>query len=202
MVPVRPMALDSQICILQYQLQRCLDRMQLGRFEVRTDGEKWMRLEGFGAIPLAGFAIATLSVLESVKPESVKPESVKPDAKPAIRWVIDVAEPGASSAGLPAKSLNERTQRCARLKVADYWLLNPDQSALQTYCLPSPSGYRQQRLWHVGEQVSPTAIPEMTLRIQEPLPLYFLTRTLKGQRTYPSNALPLQVCSATMFGHE
>jgi hypothetical protein len=184
---VRPMtstSQTSQIGILQYQLQRCLDRLQLGRFEVRTEGEKWLRLKETGAIPLEGFAIATLSILTYESP----------DAKPTMRWVIDVAEPGASSAELPAQSLNERTQRCARLNVADYWLLSPEQSALQTYCLPSPSGYQQQRLWHVGEQVSPTAIPEMTLRIQEPLPLYFLTRTLQGQRTYPSRTLPLQVC--------
>lgn len=186
----RPTALDSQIYILQYQLQRCLDRLQLGRFEVRTTEPL---LEGLDEIR------STLFVLECVKPKCVEP-----DTEPAIRWVIDVAAPRALMpfAGLSAKALAERTQRCARLQVADYWLLMLEQSALRTYYLPGLSGYQQQRLWHVGEQVSPTAIPEMTLRIQEPLPLYFLTRTLKGQRTYPSNALPLQVCSATMFGHE
>jgi Uma2 family endonuclease len=88
----------------------------------------------------------------------------------------------------------ERRQRFAQAAIADYWAVDMAQVALSTYDSPQSNGYKQCKLLHVGERASPTALPQIALRLQEPLPLYFLTRTIRGQRTYTRWALPLQVC--------
>ncbi len=188
----QPSAQDSQMRLLQYQMQQFLDQLNPKHFEVRIDWE-----------PLVRFSEkASPSQLNETREINAKRatllvlEQRESGMEPTICWVIDVD----SDASMPpAESLASlranRAQSYARLAIADYWQLTPAQSALKTYDSPSSSGYRQQHLWHVGDRVSPTAIPEITLRLQEPLPLHFLTRTLKGTRTYPSQMLPLQVCS-------
>jgi hypothetical protein len=233
----RPKTQDSQVHILQYQMQQCLDKLNIGRFEVRIGGIRGQRslgtpsdfktsdfktseLSRLSESPVGEIAVEKLEVGE---PKDLKVlealealgdleelgeisavlcvlEHTTPVSEPTIRWVLDIAKSRAltrsvGSTGCTSELFYERNQLCARLAIADYWLLLPDQSALRTYHTPSASRYQQQRLWHVGEQASPTTIPAMTLRIQEPLPLHFLTRTLKGQRTYSISALPLQVCS-------
>lgn len=100
----------------------------------------------------------------------------------------------ADSCALNDRLLDWQRYLCARLAIADYWLLIPSQSALRTYSIPDTACYQQHQLWHVGEQANPTSIPDIALRVQEPLPFYFLTRTLKGQRAYVTDVLPLQVC--------
>ncbi len=166
---VQPTAQDRHVGLLQYQIQQYLDQLRPECFEVRTDA----LIEGAYEFQPALFIVGP----------------VEPDSEPAVRWVINIAD-----SSVPGdRSLEQQSLLCARLAIADYWLLTPSQSALRTYSIPGPSGYEQQRLWHVGERVSPASIPEISLRLQEPLPLYFLTRTLKGQRTYASSALPLQV---------
>ncbi len=188
--------------LLQYQIQRCLDRLESanpGRFEVRVDWATLMRsLTGESLLPAQLPVVpAAPGIQESseIRATLFVLDRINLSADPMIRWVIDVVDDALMLSAQSLASLsNRRAQLCARLAIADYWLLMPAQAALRTYHRPISSGYGQQQLWHVGEQVSPTAIPEITLRIQEALPIYFLTRTLKGPRAYESRALPLQVC--------
>jgi hypothetical protein len=219
MVPsvAQPTAQDPRLHLLQYQMQQFLDRLNVLRpaqpahFEVQIDRATLVRWQSLPreSHPTPSTAPTDCAPINCAPTDSLTEatheitatlfvlERTQPRVEPTIRWVIDVAESNYSmlSAESVADVFSSRAQICAGLAIADYWQLMPAQSALKTYHSPSPSGYQQQRLWHVGDQVSPTAIPEMTLRLQEPLPLYFLTRTLKGPRTYPAQALPLQVCS-------
>ena len=58
---------------------------------------------------------------------------------------------------------------------------------------PDGDGYQKQQLFTVGEQVGLSALPQLQFCLQEPVPQYFVTRTAKGQRTYATTALPLQL---------
>lgn len=110
--------------------------------------------------------------------------------KERLLWVMDVTQEGLNC-------LNTgRSQLLASASVAEYWSLTVSQVELRTYQVPTVAGYQSCQLLHVGECVTSRSIPKLTLRLQEPLPLSFLTRTLSGQRSYGTVTLPLQVCLA------
>ena len=117
----------------------------------------------------------------------------QPPLEPSPSWIIDIAEgllnPLLSS---PEISHPQRARLYARAGVLDYWWLDLDSVELHVYQQPSESGYQRYRLLQVGEPTRPTAVP-LTLCLREPVPIYFMTRTLKGQQTYDSNALPLSI---------
>lgn len=170
-------ALNPQVCLLKHQIQQYLDYLNLGQFEVRTDS-LWLGREWSDDLN------PRLSVFNMM------------DMQPMACWVIEVIGEealGSLTECSRARWFKQRSQLYASLEITDYWLFSLPQVELRTYDSPAAIGYRHQRLRQVGAQASPTVIPEIALTIQEPLPLYFLTRTLKGQRTYVSGALPLQV---------
>ncbi|MGB3297496.1 MAG: Uma2 family endonuclease [Phormidesmis sp.] len=173
---------NRQACLLQYQMQQRLNQLRPSCFEVRTDA----LIASFDGISKLE---PTISVWESNITDA--DTDADTDAKSAVRWVISIIYTDSSVAD---DRFNQQRRFCARLAIADYWLLTPLQSELRACSMPNASSYQQQRLYHVGEQASPSSIPELDLCIQESLPLYFLTRTLKGQRAYESSTLPLRVC--------
>lgn len=157
--------------LLKFQIQQCLNQQYHDRFRVRT----------YEAIRRNSSLQPAISVLKAN------------DRGSSVCWVIDILNE--LSSALEKSDTNSRLY--AQLDIADYWSLAPSQSELRAYSLPTQSGYQQRHLFHIGEQASPTSAPEITLKVQEPLPLNFLTRTLHGQRTYTATTPPLQACSVT-----
>ena len=113
--------------------------------------------------------------------------------EPSPSWIIDIAEgllnPFLSS---PEISHCQRARLYARAGVLDYWWLDLDRVELHIYQQPHELGYQIYKLLQVGEQAAPTVVP-LTLCLREPVPIYFMTRTLKGQQAYESSALPLSI---------
>ena len=77
----------------------------------------------------------------------------------------------------------------ARAGIYNYWQLDLNNVELYTYQRICESGYSQRRVLQVGDRVSPDKVP-LTVQLQEPVPLHFMTRTLNGQQTYQTHALP------------
>ena len=88
---------------------------------------------------------------------------------------------------------DQRLNLYAEGAIAQYWHCLPDQIALHLYSQPTDAIYQQHRLLPVGACTAPDCLPNLRMRVQEPLPLYFLTRTGKGQQTYLSKGLPISV---------
>ena len=157
--------------LLQFQIQRCLNQQYRDRFQVRT----------YEVICSNSLLKPAISVLKASGSSS------------SACWIIDMLNE--SSSNFEASGANSRLY--AQLGIADYWSLIPFQSELRICSLPTKAGYQQRRLLHAGEQASPTSAPNVTLKVQEPLPLNFLTRTLRGQRIYTATTPPLRACLAT-----
>ncbi|MGB5914472.1 MAG: Uma2 family endonuclease [Phormidesmis sp.] len=113
------------------------------------------------------------------------------DPAPLIHWVIDVF----STADATEADQTARAQYYAECGIAEYWSLAIDAVELRTYRLPTAASYQQRRLFHTGDFITPQAFPHITLQIQEPLPLYFLTRTATGPKSYVSSVFPLRLLS-------
>ena len=117
-------------------------------------------------------------------------------------WILDVEESSspagedssnkASDRFSPQVLRQHRTHQYARFAVSDYWSLDLNMVELHLYQQPTESGYQQHRVLQVGDQASPSNAP-VIIKLQEPLPLYFMTRTLKGQQIYESRALPFSI---------
>lgn len=95
-------------------------------------------------------------------------------------WIIDMVEDSADKS---------RTQLYAQAGISNYWSLESHSIELNLYQQPSASGYQRHRVLQVGDRASPNSVP-ITVKLQEPVPLYFMTRTLRGQQPYKSSALP------------
>ena len=177
-------ALASPIQLLQGQLQRALgQRASCQVLPLVTDP----RLRSATGLCLPGDSPAIAILATSVQPVSMAEiQSAKVLGVPScVRWVIDFAADELEA---------ERRQRCAQASVADYWALSLAHCELRLYQGPNPTGYDCCRLLQAGEQMSPSVFPDINLRLQESVPLYFLTRTLNGRRDHATSALPLQVC--------
>ena len=158
--------------LLQFQIQQCLNQQYRNCFQVRT----------YEAISRNSLLKPAISVLKAN------------GSSASVCWVIDMLNE--SSSNFEASDANSRLY--AQLGISDYWSLIPIQSELRIYSLPTKAGYQRRRLFHTGEQASPTSAPNVTLKVQEPLPLNFLTRTLRGQRIYTATTPPLRACVATI----
>lgn len=135
----------------------------------------------------------------------------KLEVESAPDWIVDVLEMSENSCNKsPSKSLSpaqsnktnaslrqHRAQLYARAAVSDYWSLSLESTELQLYQQPSETGYQQHRVLQVGDWASPSTVP-LTVKLQEPVPLYFMTRTLRGQQTYESRALPISLSVAQL----
>lgn len=98
---VKPAAQDRQICLLQYQIQQRLAHLRPERFEVRASD---LLIDEGGA---------------EFRPALSVFESIEPDSEPAVRWVINITD----SCVPDDRLLDQQRHLCARLAIADYWLL-------------------------------------------------------------------------------
>ncbi|MGB3769472.1 MAG: hypothetical protein WA947_23175 [Phormidesmis sp.] len=118
-----------------------------------------------------------------VRSSGTEAMSSQPLLNSEIVWVIDIVESCVSA------SSEARAQLYAQSGISDYWSLELNSTELRLYQRPSASGYQSHRRLQVGDRAAPNGVP-LIVTLQEPVPLYFVTRTLKGQQTYKSSALP------------
>ncbi|MGC1219272.1 MAG: Uma2 family endonuclease [Phormidesmis sp.] len=174
----------SQVQLLQQQLQRSLTDVRVICLFAEEDQS---------LAPLFQLDSAQLDL--AVKPAiAVHANNTCPntsDPAPFIHWAIDIV----SAADATETAQTARAQHYAKCGIAEYWSLAIDAVELRTYRLPTAASYQQRRLFHTGALISPQAFPHITLQIQEPLPLYFLTRTATGPKSYVSSVFPLRLLS-------
>ncbi|MEL6470126.1 MAG: Uma2 family endonuclease [Cyanobacteria bacterium J06623_4] len=166
----------SQVTLLAQQIQQYLVRHQLEQFEVRSHlpiyrgaGLLVDRASGDAAVVLT----PAIALVEKIHGQS------------QVRWVIDIDETWHEN--------EQRLQLYANSAIAEYWHLSTAQVELRTWGDLVDGAYRRRQLHQVGAQVSPAVLPKLPLQVQEPLPLYFLTRTTSGHRTYIGHLLALQL---------
>ncbi len=165
--------------LLQFQIQQCLDQQCCDRFQVH------MYKPIYGDRSLC----PAISILKN------------DDKAASACWIINfLGDKLLDDSESDLKDVEQGdvySQVYSRLAIADYWALIPSQAELRTYHTSTASGYQQQNLFHVGQQTSPTVAPCLTVKVQEPLPLQFLTRTLRGRCNYAATIPPLQVLATT-----
>jgi Uma2 family endonuclease len=59
----------------------------------------------------------------------------------------------------------------ARAGIRETWLIDLPQNRLEAYRQPTPEGYREMRWYSSGETLSPEALPELILSIDDVLPV-------------------------------
>lgn len=176
--------LDRQIRLLQQQIQQHFI-VTRGCEDLVVRSRQLLKIDEHCALKPA-LCIFKSSVMNS----SVMSSSVVNNGNEGPLWILDVTQEGLNW-------LNTgRSQLLATAEIPEYWSLTVSQAELRTYRTPTVTGYQSCQLLHVGETVALSAIPQLTLGVEEPLPLCFLTRTLGGQQSYETAALPLRVCSA------
>lgn len=173
--------LDRHISLLTYQIRRAL--AQLGCEGLSVQSHQPIKLNDCCELKPA------IAVIKSPTTRSHVIDCAHSNSSSSLRWVLDIADEGLNQRG------TRRSQLFAQSAVCDYWSVTVSQAELRTYQGPTAAGYQRCELRQVGEPVTPASLPQISLCMQEPLPLYFLTRSLKGQRTYTTAAPPLQVCS-------
>ncbi|MEL6159432.1 MAG: Uma2 family endonuclease [Cyanobacteria bacterium J06627_32] len=168
----------SQVNRLTQQIQQYLVRHRLERFEVRS------HLSIFPEPIGPGIDESSVNSSSVLRPAIALLENTNGQSQ--VRWAIDIADTWQES--------DLRSQLYAEAAIAEYWHLSTVQVELRTWTDRVDGAYCCRRLYQVGEQISPAILPKMWLQVQEPLPLYFLTRTTSGHRTYIGHALALQLC--------
>lgn len=205
--------LDGPIRLLQYQIRQRLSQ-DINRVQGR--GNDWR----FEVLMRPSFTIGSptispstlnpaLCVIEHLPvANSVARSTARVRTGPMllIRWLLDIQidnslhlshgfEQGiAFSKGRSKAQSNGSNQLLAIAEGCDYWSLCMASVELRMGTLGVSKQQPPSKLLQVGERAIATALPNLVLRLHEPLPLYFLTRTLTGQRTYAHTPLPLQVC--------
>lgn len=185
--------LERQVERLRQQLQQCLAQQNFQEFEVRSHYP--IRINPYSELR------PTLTVVSTQQSQET------------IHWVIEInktdIKTGINQTG-KHKGQNLRSRLYAHYGITEYWALSTEQVELRTHHTPESvsqeddiapydvapydlAQYQHHQLQHVGEQTHPMAFPQLTMHIQEPLPLFFLTRTATGHRTYIETMLPLQV---------
>ena len=89
-------------------------------------------------------------------------------------------------------------QQMAQQKISEYWTINTQQVEVTVYQSPMETVYQNQQIFHVGDHISPSCFPSITLEIQEPLSLSFFTRTASGLKTYAQPRLPVRLLSSPL----
>ncbi|MEL7331973.1 MAG: hypothetical protein AAFN12_06970 [Cyanobacteria bacterium J06560_2] len=165
---------DQQAQLLQQRLQPLLTEAEvLWNCPIETDSG--VDLTPTLAIASKTAGVQTIHWALDIDPPQIDPPQIDPPKNAAV------------------STAHTASQFFARSTVAEYWSLDTAQVELRTYRLPQANEYQQQQLFCVGQQLSIQAFPHITLQVQEPLPLYFLTRTTNGQRTYSYTQLPLKL---------
>ena len=91
----------------------------------------------------------------------------------------DFGEAHPKSAGLVVEVSDTSRQRDLSLKpllyarggVVEYWVFDLKRNVVHVHTRPGSDGYELVRIAHVGETLSPTAFPEVTVVLSEILPL-------------------------------
>lgn len=171
--------LDRQIRLLQQQIQQHFI-VTRGCEDLVVRSRQLLKIDEYCALKPA------LCIFKS----SVVNTSVVDNGSERPLWMLDIIQEGLNW-------LNTgRSQLIATAEIPEYWSLTVSQAELRTYRTPTVTGYQSCQLLHVDEAVALSTIPQLTFRVEEPLPLCFLTRTLGGHRSYETATLPLKVCSA------
>lgn len=179
--------LMRMIRLLQCQLQHCFS----SRFTFDSHHQPSLAVQVRSSLQLDNFNQLQPAILVGED----RTEAVKsiPSVESKPLWIIDIAEGSLNPLlNSPMVSHHERARLYARAGVLDYWWLDLDGVELHVYQQPNESGYQAYKLLQVGEQAAPTTVP-LALRVKEPVPIYFMTRTLKGQQAYESSVLPLSI---------
>jgi hypothetical protein len=190
---------EDPIQLLQYQLQQRFNQYDGPPLTVRANHAiDWHTPMAGGVSDACLPSIAVLEPMALLKLSGGLPHPAQTLDGFRVRWIIDVlaraADTVADTAAETEAADDLRARLYARRAIATYWLLRPDCAELKIYTQPSASNYRHCQVLQVGESATPAGLSGVRLRLQEPVPLYFLTRTLKGQRSHASVALPLTVC--------
>jgi len=181
--------LSRQVERLRQQLQQRLAQI----------GYKGLEVRSHYPIPINPYSELrpTLAVISTQRPT------------PHVHWVIEIDKAEIEY----STDQNLRSHLYAQKDIGEYWALSTQQVELRTHHTPKAIAdstlcgqseqaqsrqmqsmrYHHQQLRHVGEQAPPVEFPELKMQMQEPLPLYFLTRTATGCRTYVETMLPLKV---------
>lgn len=61
----------------------------------------------------------------------------------------------------------EKSLTCAAAGVTEFWLVLPNQQAVEILTAPGPAGYATRRLAKVGDEISPTTWPGLQLSLAE-----------------------------------
>lgn len=131
------------------------------------------------AIGLSSKSISTLTI-SSPRPTLL--ENERETHQKTIHWLLEI-----DAVGSP--------QHHAQQGVVEYWVLDTQQVEVTTYRQLDKTSYREQQVFHVGDRIRPLTCSSLTLEIQEPLLLYFLTRTASGARSHTVSQLPLKIIS-------
>ena len=165
--------------LLQWQLQHFLKPDSAGSLETATDEKSHFEVHVRPSVQLGEFSHLKPAIL--VRKGSVKDLETEDLLDPNTVWITDIAADSADQTCI---------QLYAQAGISDYWSLKHNIAELNLYQQPNASGYQSHRVLQVGDRASPNSVP-ITVRLQEPVPLHFMTRTLRGQQTYASRALPL-----------
>lgn len=192
------LSISRQMHVLRYQIQQAFQRHGLPQmassltpnwFEIVLVNQGWS-----GPLELIALLSSdqecrrlnpetTLSLPQSlaIVEHGCIHDSQSPNA--LIRWVLHISN-----------QAQDNSQVYAQAGIAEYWVFSTAQMVMYAHSVPMDERYQCRKRIHVGEQATLVSIPQLTIRLQEPLPLYFLTRTLSGQKTYAETVVPLQVC--------
>lgn len=164
--------------LLHWQLQHFLKPEFAGNLET-TDEKSDFEVQIRPSVQLGEFSHLKPAIL--VRKGSVEDSETEDLLDSNTVWIIDIAADSADQTHI---------QLYAQAGISNYWSLAYNITELNLYQQPNASGYQSHRVLQVGDRATPTAVP-ITIRLQEPVPLHFMTRTLRGQQTYESKALPL-----------
>lgn len=165
--------------LLQWQLQHFLKLESAARLETSNPEAGDFGVHIRPSVQLGNYSCLKPAIL--VRKSSAENTETEDLSDSDTVWIIDFVADCTDKA---------RTRLYAQAGISDYWSLELNGTELALYQQPSVSGYQSHRVLQVGDRISPKSVP-ITVSLQEPVPLHFMTRTLKGQQTYPSNALPL-----------
>ncbi len=168
---------DRQVERLRQQIQGCLEQVGVEDVEVRSHYP--IQVNRYSELK------PTLAVLSLGL------------SQPQIHWVIDIDK----AEIVDSRARTVRAHLYAHYGIGEYWTLSVEQVELRTHHGPrfvkesneQIAQYQQHRLWHVGEQVRPLHFSQLSVQVQEPLPLHFVMRTATGHCTYTETMLPLKV---------
>lgn len=179
----------QKIQLLQSQIQAHLNSLEANRFEVRSRHpipiDNGCELKP--AITVSELTTHCNTTHCKTTHCKTTHRKITHRSSAMLRWVIDITTEDLHD------QHPDRRQYFSRIGIPDYWCMDLARVELRTYQNPTQSTYTTCTLLHVGECASPQSLPRITIQVQEPTPLHFLTRTTNRPQAYTTANLPLQV---------